>query len=1024
MNFVERTSVSSFLANIIALVTALMAPCLVRADTTVLGVCDELDIPIVKIGAPRFYKDTFDQLVDDDKDLALQAAEWTVCPAFSYGNDYQLLDWLENGQIDAAILSEFSAAVLIAGAPDSESPFYYIADEWPFATGSLRTHGVSLTLSSGVSDPQTTKNSFDSLLKETATGSNKSVGKLLVDSHLSSTFPVLLSYVAERAEFLGIDLDANDGGFWRSFFTSLEFRISNKHIHNDSVVATLHGPDAPIGVGLTLTGADTHFQDVLVYDARFGKSLFGTPVEIRPTRFRMAAIQEWLHSGSTGMTSPGNAALADHLNLNYSVHEAGFRKQRHFRYTLSETWTIMHEAENDLAALVLTGGGVKAAYQTRLIDYLYGKQYLTNTPERLENSSSIEPLVIDYIVGTSGGALLGLFVAAIEEAKGLDLTRRLWWLSEHERFVESHDLFPTIEMPRYLTLLWSAVLFAVLLLLRRLWFLKRHTEIETIDQHKYLDRSGKADHSRPWYIWLVFLLLIPWFIKSVAGVPALEHVPAIAGLCYFFCALWAAYSDNRLIFRDTYKISKLRLEGANLVLFLVGITLVAAALVNRGFERFSNDPLPVLGHIGVWTLLCCIGFAVLAVLLDRLFASQQKHVITVPSEFIISAIALLLLVPVIAHIGLLIAGITLFELTRAFWIWFSLASAIVAATLIVAAYVKFKSGRTNWLRQGIDFLVSKPPSKLYFSGSNRITRFLSYSILAFLWWNFLLAPGIYGNERAKGFFDQVYTNELCAFLGRGDEHCDQIELDVEEAIAPVTPFVISATSLEQQRERYFILHPDAFEVDCDPRKSIGDESFVYRLRKTDPRWQDVGCRPKSRNVIDKAFASGSPFPVFPATKIPLIDPESTEWLVDGGYAHNVPIEAADALGADTIIVISSTPLHRDESEADDLENLKYGNLAHNLTRLFPYLFGRSQVEDTVRAQQALVVTLSPTGGDGDWPLLTDFRAATVEKMIEEADKDMALRIGMVESWGPPDCTIGQVSYACGAIGRVSQDKAL
>ncbi len=1019
MNFVKRASTFSVLYYVVALVIAVLPPGFARADSAVLDACSQSNLRIARIGAPRAYKDVFEQLIADDEPLIPQAAGRKVCPAFSYGNDYQLLDWLENGQIDAAILSEFGAAVVKAGAPDSDSPFYYIADKWPFASGELRKHGVTLELSGGESDPQVTRSKFDMLLKEIGTESNTNARKILVDSHLSSTFPVLLSYVADRAEFLNIDVDAENGRFWTSFFSVLEFKISDEHIRDDNLVATVRGPDSRDGVDLRLTGPDTFFQDVFVYDAGFGQELFGDPVEIQTTRFRMTAIQEWLLGGSLGATRPGNGVVGDYLDLNFSVHEAGFRKQRHFRYTLNEIWTIMHEAGNDSAALVLTGGGVKAAYQTRLIDYLYGKSYLTNTSNLPQEPQSIEPLTIDYIIGTSGGALLGLFVAAIDEARNLDLTRRLWWVSENKRYVESHDLFPTLEMPRYLTLIWSGIIFALLLLFGRLWFLRRHTEIETLGQ-ELLDREGKGNHSRPWYVWLVFLLLVPWFIKSVAGVPALEHVPAIAGLCYFFCVFWAANSDNRLIFSDAYKLRNLRLEGLNLVLFLVGITLVIAALVNRGLETFSNDPLPVIGHIGVWTLLCCVGFMILAIFLDRLFASQEQHVTVIPGKFIGRAFLMLLLVPVVAHLGLSAAGVTWFELTGSFWIWFSLASVIAAAALIVVAYVRFKPGRENWLRPGIDFLVSKPTAKAYFSGSNRITRFLAYGTLAFLYWNFLLAPGIYGNERAKGFFDQVYTNELCAFQGRGSKDCDQIDLADEEAIAPVTPFVISATSLEEERERYFILHPDAFEIDCDPGASINDESFIYRLSKTDPRWQAIDCRPNSRNIIDKAFASGSPFPVFPATRIRLTDTEGTEWLVDGGYAHNVPIEAADALGADTIIVISSTPLHQDEFEIEDIEKLKYGNLAKNLTRLFPYLFGRSQVEDTLRAQQALVVTLSPTGGDGGWPPLTDFRAVTVERMIEEADKDRPLRIGMVESWGPPECTVGRVVYACGAIGRVSQ----
>src|SRR4029077_14019091 len=56
---------------------------------------------------------------------------------------------------------------------------------------------------------------------------------------------------------------------------------------------------------------------------------------------------------------------------------------------------------------------------------------------------------------------------------------------------------------------------------------------------------------------------------------------------------------------------------------------------------------------------------------------------------------------------------------------------------------------------------------------------------------------------------------------------------------------------------------------------------------------------------DVVFASGSPYPVFPAHAVK----GEKDRLVDGGYANNVPIDAAQSVGADEVLIVeSSNPL--------------------------------------------------------------------------------------------------------------------
>jgi hypothetical protein len=104
-------------------------------------------------------------------------------------------------------------------------------------------------------------------------------------------------------------------------------------------------------------------------------------------------------------------------------------------------------------ALVLTGGGVKAAYQTRLIDYLYGSGRLFND---VPAEAATIAAKVDYVIGTSGGALLGIFVSALNNklvsklvsTGTLDpLTTILW--GPPGTHLRSQDVFPLIDMLRY-----------------------------------------------------------------------------------------------------------------------------------------------------------------------------------------------------------------------------------------------------------------------------------------------------------------------------------------------------------------------------------------------------------------------------------------------------------------------------------------------------------------------------------------------------------------------------------------------
>jgi hypothetical protein len=78
-----------------------------------------------------------------------------------------------------------------------------------------------------------------------------------------------------------------------------------------------------------------------------------------------------------------------------------------------------------------------------------------------------------------------------------------------------------------------------------------------------------------------------------------------------------------------------------------------------------------------------------------------------------------------------------------------------------------------------------------------------------------------------------------------------------------------------------------------------------------------------------------------------------------------------------------------------------GNLTWLARWIIPYLYERSQVEDALSAEDLIVAVIAPSASPEGWPFLTDFRAEVIERMFEEANKDRALRIGSIESWGRP-----------------------
>ena len=205
---------------------------------------------------------------------------------------------------------------------------------------------------------------------------------------------------------------------------------------------------------------------------------------------------------------------------------------RTYAFTVDEALHLIREQQRSSTdrnlALVLPGGGVKAAYQTDIIDELYAHRYLMN--------EAVAPITADptalpvrTVIGTSGGALLGYFVSQLP-AKSIELFNILW--VPDNRVLTSGDVFGFSDLLRYVSVVVSFAIFCFLLFLTSL--------------HK-----GRAPGTNVfrWRLTLTVtlpFLLAPVFIRFVSG-NDVEHIPEIEGIVYAIMALLVMAADQVLI---------------------------------------------------------------------------------------------------------------------------------------------------------------------------------------------------------------------------------------------------------------------------------------------------------------------------------------------------------------------------------------------------------------------------------------------------------------------------------------------
>lgn len=930
--------------------------------------------PVVRVGLPQSYEAIQRKLAAERcSDKA------SVCYRYALGSEYQLLDWLQTGRIDAAAVSGLTLVVMQRAVGDKFDEEFLVTTGLPQSELTPRRYRVVLRGERDGAALQSPDAELDRLLRDMIAGQ---LSKAIVDlpSHLSAGVPELHARVRGW-------LKRTEGG------TSEERGLDAVMEH---LVGRLRFADGKAAPELRLIVSEEEGGPLshlfLVRKLALTQPL-APGARVAPALEAERAFLDYL-DGARKRAAP-ESELGRFAAGNYRRESAGWRTRFRFAFSLDELHGILRsharDAEEDRGiALVLTGGGVKAAYQTKLIDHLYGPGgYLHN--RLAPGAPKAHSVPVNYVVGTSGGALLGVFVASLDgRSADPELSTKLWYRHKNgaptKKMLSATNVFPWADLMRWASVLFCAVIFGAVCAATA--FIRRWRGAAMQGPR---DEAGRFWRFTVW--WLALLGVTPWLLVYLNGVHGAEHIPAIQGAFYGLFVLIAIYSDNRLVIR---KEARTDIASARkpLAVMAAGVALVVAALF---LARGQKAPIEALGSsITTPALVACFGALLAFWGLHRWFLRCAPWLEPVKSRAL-PVMLLIIGVFIVSHGALCVLAFfgyaSTFELVLAeFW---GVLGAIVLVVSIVLACLAY-SGAAPWLQRLFDFLLSPHPSPGMVTLA-RGTRMIACAVAAWVWWNLLVAPGLYGNQDALGYFRQAAINVFGpAALGGGSVPTLKVTFHAHY-VAPVT-------ALQKGAEHYVMFRPAQAYASSASGAGLGSRSWV--TISNDPRWLTVEDEAQqARLVMRVAFASGSPFPVFPAHRIEL-PVVGEQLLVDGGYAHNVPVEAAKRLGARRVLVISSSPREpgaQPSAKAPEEEtDFQYvGNFALLLRWVLPYLYQRSQVEDALSGEDLLVASIAPSARAKGWPFLTDFRANVVKRMFEEAEKDQTLRIGSIENWGQP-----------------------
>ena len=626
-----------------------------------------------------------------------------------------------------------------------------------------------------------------------------------------------------------------------------------------------------------------------------------------------------------------------------------------YEFTLPELVDVLKNDQRlsgreEDAAIVLPGGGVRGAYQAVVLDALY-KDHVVNAAAQSKDRNR---LVIANIVGTSGGALMGYFAA--RKPAGMPLTER--WIKNNEVTLQPHQVFPITGAMRWFSVL---VAVAVLTFWITLGWSKPQSDVQFHRGVPLLLGSAIA----------VVLFGTPILIKKIY-VNDIGMSEWGAGAFYVAFVL-VTHAIHSVIQPSMRKRSPLTIVAGVLVIF--GGAYCALAAVGPASLRMATIGL-VLLMAGLFAVGRGFGMSV---------SGDQVRGYATAFALLIAYLAgtvLLFLLALSAEL------VTIVEMTGEYWVVLILATTVMSFVVLFARQMpKVQQALLFWFR----LTRSKP---------------LFYTPMASL-----LVAGFTGVASWVGF--------VAPALYDGDKGAATFARQAEEVNAPATArFVAALTNLGT---------PGCKNGDCPEKAGRFAPGDYYAMMRGDGNESDAKLKtfprllvyePKEGNeFLNAVSASGSPFPIYPGRQLsrPIdpLDPASQQKIglfIDGGYSHLVPVEGAVKLGAKQVLIVANKA-HEEPEETSRLQDI-WSLLVSDLSRTAAFLFDRAQVVDHLSQNDVMVATIAPTASGacaaaaaeaaGAAPFLMDFRPRTISNLVCKAHTDVTTqRPGRVTSWGQP-----------------------
>lgn len=943
------------------------------------------------------------------------------------GNYYQILAWFRAGTIDAAIVSPFSAYLLerdgqaLSVLEFAEGP---VQQATGTADGSRYEEGHDPVVSVSRAyqgSPTAALNTYLNELLAAAQDSPAAERKRIEElrqrfrfdlvAHLSSSAFVMPTLYAKQWLEAHGHLEAEvKRRFWRRYFENAHLTLTHGREPADPPVATIR-------FGYR-TGAPLGDRDFPVWEKYRVAAFDGEPLRIPNDVLvlRHSVAEEALAEAGFDRARLGellaDAALREDFCRRGGTYSAvrwfdpqvqgAFRNEVHrllsadsggelarldrrwyrsglFDFTIDETMGLLRQDQANSGvsrlAVVLSGGGVKSLYQTVLLDRLYrggagSPRQLRNYDEGPEGGvgafpsvDAKSPLTVHTLIGTSGGAMLAFFAAQLPKLEALQ--------NIVERTAE-RPLFPLADLPRLFSLLvLLAVVYAVLLVARifDIWQL-RSDSINPV----------KKDGAARVVVTGVLLALAGAFAIVATRSQFSETVPWSEGLFYVLTGVVVHFCLTCIVKRPDQRLCDPRLARVSSIGMAFGVLLVVIAICTRyligpapaGLHELQLPVLSTLASAGVF--LIAAAFASGAAAGRWGLRVQGLH------DYRMAWIAISALIALPLGALTLLAWLdvaTLLELTGHYWIFLLVAA--VAVALGIARYsLPKRTTPQRLLRGGLVQLMRQREGVVTTTmGSTMLGVFA----LCILCWGTLVAPAVYSNVNAVLAFSTALPDEKLA-TGRFR-----------------TNLVVTGTLLRERR--------------CLGQEAVPGGGLYFCFEGAEGcglpalrQWQ-VFPRPVVRRAVDAVFASGSAFPVFPPHRAHL--PNGCEVrLVDGGYAHNVPLEAAAMSRARQVLILNASPDPLADADAlvpagSWLRKLQLGGqLVRSSPELLSFMFARAQDLDRSIGSDMLVASLTPRP-DPQWPFLLDFRKSARRRVLDAAVLDLQLdqRIGSVLSWGKP-----------------------